>query len=266
MRAEPLRGSALLAHDVAATIGGLCAALALSTDVPAGPTPSILLDAGLLLLVRIAAVMSARLHCWDFQRANGRGLLRLALAALVSSIVFASASRTLPPAVYVLEFFLTTTMMAAARFAPRVAHELREVWQARRSAVQPTPSLLVERPRRALNVLVAAVALVLTFPVWILIALAIKLTSPGPSSIPRSESASTAGPTTPSTPTLAARATSGAVSSSCTSSAPCASTPRSPPAPSGQPGKTPASPPSAASSATHASTSSLSSSTSSRAT
>src|SRR5512147_1253643 len=38
----------------------------------------------------------------------------------------------------------------------------------------------VERPRRALNVIVALVGLVLTLPVWALIAIAIKLTSRGP--------------------------------------------------------------------------------------
>jgi len=38
----------------------------------------------------------------------------------------------------------------------------------------------VERPRRALNVFVALVGLVLTLPVWALIAIAIKLTSRGP--------------------------------------------------------------------------------------
>jgi lipopolysaccharide/colanic/teichoic acid biosynthesis glycosyltransferase len=38
----------------------------------------------------------------------------------------------------------------------------------------------IDWPRRALSVTVALVALVLTLPVWILIAIAIKLTSPGP--------------------------------------------------------------------------------------
>ena len=50
----------------------------------------------------------------------------------------------------------------------------------RPTLLQPVSYEVVEGPRRALNVAVALVALVLTLPLWILIALAIRLTSRGP--------------------------------------------------------------------------------------
>jgi lipopolysaccharide/colanic/teichoic acid biosynthesis glycosyltransferase len=66
--------------------------------------------------------------------------------------------------------------MAMPRFAPALAEEFD---RARLPEVQAR-FVTAERPRRLLNVTVAAIGLLLTLPVWVFIAIAVKLTSRGP--------------------------------------------------------------------------------------
>jgi FlaA1/EpsC-like NDP-sugar epimerase len=73
----------------------------------------------LLVLIRLAAVLAARLHRWSFRMSGHLEAARLAAAMFAGSVAFALGCSSLPGSVYVLEFFITTSLMAALRFAPR---------------------------------------------------------------------------------------------------------------------------------------------------
>jgi lipopolysaccharide/colanic/teichoic acid biosynthesis glycosyltransferase len=105
-------------------------------------------------------------------------MARLASFMCAASVVFAFGFPGLPWPVYVMELLFTTGLMAAFRFAPRLAEDFPQAPSTRTQAV--LGFAMAERPRRALNTFVALVGLVLTSPLWILIAIAIKLTSRGP--------------------------------------------------------------------------------------
>jgi FlaA1/EpsC-like NDP-sugar epimerase len=80
----------------------------------------------LLLPIRFGAALAFRLHRWTFQVPGLLEAARLATATVTGTVVFAATVRlaglsgSLPRSVVVLEFFLTTTLMAAYRFAPRL--------------------------------------------------------------------------------------------------------------------------------------------------
>jgi FlaA1/EpsC-like NDP-sugar epimerase len=80
----------------------------------------------LLIAVRVLTVLFARLHLWSFRMAGLTEALRLGSANLVGTgaflFLFPLISKLpLPRSVVALEFFLTTTIMAAMRFSPRLA-------------------------------------------------------------------------------------------------------------------------------------------------
>jgi lipopolysaccharide/colanic/teichoic acid biosynthesis glycosyltransferase len=161
---------ALIAQDATATLCGFYGAVLLTG---AGPSPrDLAFAAALLVALRIASVMTTQIYRWDFDAAGLGDLFPLVSATLGSSLMFASVSRSLPASVYVTEFLLTTGVMALPRYRHLIAGERR--------VVHRTAAARVARQRRVLNVTVAAIALVLTLPLWIVIALAVKLTSRGP--------------------------------------------------------------------------------------
>ncbi len=160
-----LRYLAVLSFDAFATVVGLYAAALL--HVPREWTPPLARVAGLLVTLRLITICAAKLYRWSFRTAGLADGARLVAAMIAASAVFTVACRGLPSDVYVLELVITTGLMAAFRYGL----PLVERWYT---------DTLHEGPRRALNIAVALVALVVSTPVWILIAIAIKLTSRGP--------------------------------------------------------------------------------------
>lgn len=98
----------------------------------------------LLVAIRIAVVIAARLHRWAFRMAGLIEALRLASANLVASaaflFIFPLISRVnLPRSVVVMEYFITTSLMALARYSPRLATGwYSEQRRARSAAVKRT--------------------------------------------------------------------------------------------------------------------------------
>jgi lipopolysaccharide/colanic/teichoic acid biosynthesis glycosyltransferase len=173
----PVRCAAILGYDAFATLCGAYGALllCLSSGIRAELATEVRRAVPLLLFLRLTTVMAARLHSWS--RASGYlGSARLALFMFVATLVFAVGFRGLPMSFYVLEYFITASLMTALRCAPGVAGDF---FRSRFSRAKAR-FLSAELPRRVLNVAVASVALVLTLPLWILIAAAVKLTSRGP--------------------------------------------------------------------------------------
>ncbi len=180
-RREPLPAFQLalfLGYDTAATVCGLYGALLVwgHGEMPAGFAPIARGYLPLLLVLRLATVLAGRLHRWSFYQCGFADGVRLTSLMFAASVVFAFSSRAFPPSVYELEFALTTSAMAAFRFGPRWV----DARQALVAAGGPAKLAAIEGPRRALNVLVAVIGLVLALPLLLLIAVAIKLTSRGP--------------------------------------------------------------------------------------
>jgi FlaA1/EpsC-like NDP-sugar epimerase len=79
-----------------------------------------------LVLLRLVLNFGLRVHRWSFRLSGFNEALRLSLATLTATIAFIATlyflQRPSPPrSVILLEFFLTTTAMAAFRFSPRLA-------------------------------------------------------------------------------------------------------------------------------------------------
>lgn len=118
---------AVLACDALATLCGLYAALLLrfGGEIPLVYARGARVAVPLLLFVRLAFLLGSGVHRWSFRRAGLSEGARLAGAMLVGSAVFVLAflklnAMGLPRTVYALEFFFTTSLMAAYRFAPRI--------------------------------------------------------------------------------------------------------------------------------------------------
>jgi lipopolysaccharide/colanic/teichoic acid biosynthesis glycosyltransferase len=175
-----LRYAVILGYDAIATVCGLYAALLLSHagELPPQIAAGARAAAPLLVLIRLAAVMTGRFHQWSFRASGLVDMAKLALFMSAASVVFAVCWRRLPWPVYVMELSFTTGLMAAFRFAPRLAEDFSEAASIHSQAV--LRFAMAERPRRALNVFVALLGIAVTFPLWILIGMAIKLTSRGP--------------------------------------------------------------------------------------
>jgi len=177
-RLSALQVVGILGYDALATAFGLYGALLIDLrgDVPVGARGMFRAALPGLLIIRFATIYAAGLHRWSFRRSGSLDAARLVLSGFVASAGFALAFRGLPASVYVLEGFLTTTLMAAFRFLSAIADE----YDRTRLPQAEADFVAAERPRRALNFLVALAGLVLTLPAWVLIAIAIKLTSRGP--------------------------------------------------------------------------------------
>lgn len=166
------RALGILGHDVVITLVGFYLAAGWAS-MPVGPLGQL---AAALVAIRVAAALVVGLHRWSFSGSGYLDALRLVAATLVGTVAFELLQPGLPLPVYLLEFFATTSLMALFRFAPRLADEIFRSnlpWS-------PGTTLTSERPRRILNVLVAAVGLFISLPVMVIIAIAIKLTSRGP--------------------------------------------------------------------------------------
>jgi FlaA1/EpsC-like NDP-sugar epimerase len=131
-----LRYAGILAFDTTATVCGLYGALALrlSGEVPAIFATEARAAAPLLVLIRLATVLAARLHRWSFRMSGHLEAARLGATMFAGSLVFALGCRSLPGSVYVLEFFLTTSLMAALRYGPRLLGGWHAEWLRRGSA------------------------------------------------------------------------------------------------------------------------------------
>jgi FlaA1/EpsC-like NDP-sugar epimerase len=115
------RTALILGYDAVASLAGLYLALMLrlAGDVRPEFALSAKVAAPFLVAIRLATVIAARLHRWSFRMSGLAEAARLAMSMLAASVVFVAAVRGLPRSVYVLEFFLTVSFMAALRFAPR---------------------------------------------------------------------------------------------------------------------------------------------------
>ncbi len=139
----------MVSYDAILTAFALTAALVLRFDgrIPEGVgSPAALL--ALVVGTRVAVAVAFGLFRWSFQMAGLFEALRLIGATAAGSLLLVCWSRLawpdtiLPRSVIALEFFLSTTLMAAYRFAPRVvlawANEHHLVGAARGAALRRT--------------------------------------------------------------------------------------------------------------------------------
>jgi FlaA1/EpsC-like NDP-sugar epimerase len=126
----------ILSLDALATYCGLQSALLLrlSGDVPPVYAREARSAVPVLVFIRLAAILAARLHRWSFRGSGLSEAARLGGAMLGASVVFAFACGTLPRTVYPLEFFCTLTLMAGYRFAPRFVESWYADWRRRGNA------------------------------------------------------------------------------------------------------------------------------------
>ncbi len=134
----PVRQAVLLGYDAVATLCGLHGAMLLrfGGDVPPQFVTLTRVAAPILVLTRLTSGILGGLHRWSFRMSGLTEAARLALAALLASIVFSVAFYYVDPAglprtVMVLEFFFTLSLMAAVRFAPRLLESRYAEWQKR---------------------------------------------------------------------------------------------------------------------------------------
>ncbi|HTP24918.1 MAG TPA: polysaccharide biosynthesis protein, partial [Anaeromyxobacteraceae bacterium] len=131
-----VRSMAVLCLDVVATLYGLFGALRfwLNGDIQSTYAREAIIAAPLLVFIRIATILAARLHRWAFRGSGIAEGVRLVGAMLAASIAFAIAFPSLPRTVYALEFFLTLSAMTGFRFGPRLLEGWYAEWQRRGSA------------------------------------------------------------------------------------------------------------------------------------
>ncbi|MBI5070632.1 MAG: sugar transferase [Deltaproteobacteria bacterium] len=173
-----LRRAAWIVWDMAASACGLYAAtvVVLGSEAPESVGGTFLALVPALVILRLGSSYGAQIHRWNTRAPRFLDAARLLLVAGVSTAILAVVYRGVAPSLYLLETFFSATLMAAPRFAPTLAEEFD---RARLPEVHAR-FVTAERPRRLLNVVVAAAGLVLTLPAWVLIAIAVKLTSRGP--------------------------------------------------------------------------------------
>jgi FlaA1/EpsC-like NDP-sugar epimerase len=124
-----LRFALIVLLDAALAAVALFAALAFRFELLAIPEPWLRNSysaVGLLVGLRALVTTLAGLHRWSFRMAGLHEALRLTAATMAGSGLFVAATFLLqvgamPRSVVLMEFFLTTTFMAAYRFLPRVA-------------------------------------------------------------------------------------------------------------------------------------------------
>ena len=132
---SPSRRVGLLALDGGIAALSLWLAMSLRFDTAIPPPYLALMPefTFVLVLARIVSALGLRLHRWSFNLAGFTDAVRVILAGLFGTglfltlaflgrVGFASSSSFGPPrSVLILEFFLSTTMMAVVRFSPRLA-------------------------------------------------------------------------------------------------------------------------------------------------
>jgi len=140
------RGITILAFDATATLCGLYGALLLrfGGEIPAEYGRGARIAVPLLVLIRLGAVAGSGVHRWSFHMSGLAEAERLAGAMFAASVLFVLTFTGLVPdglprSVYVLEFFLTLSLMASLRFAPRILETWHGEWRRRtRASTQRT--------------------------------------------------------------------------------------------------------------------------------
>ena len=170
---SPALRYAVLPCDAIAALCGFYAAfmVVLGGGIPPDLVAPARYAAPLLIFFRLGTLVLARVHRLSRRGPELSDLPRHAIAMVTASVLFALVCPGFPLAVYGLELLFTGALMLVARLSLRLVEDQFVV-----PAAQPD----FEGPRRALNILVAIVGLIVTLPLWIAIAVAIKLTSPGP--------------------------------------------------------------------------------------
>jgi FlaA1/EpsC-like NDP-sugar epimerase len=132
--AKPMyRYPMLFGLDAAAVLSGFYGAALLGHEGPMAwqLDAQARLAVPLLLALRLGSVSAAGLHRWSFRMSGLSEAGRLVAAMLGATSVFAIACRGLPASMIALEFFVTTSLMAGYRFAPRVAEGWYSEWNRR---------------------------------------------------------------------------------------------------------------------------------------
>ena len=124
----PGRFSLLLLFDALATTVALYAAAYLRFEgrVPPNWVEAVHAALPVLVVSRLAVLWASRMHRWSFFLSGLEEGVRLGIATFGGTVLFLAvhfglAGQRLPLSVVVLELFLTTALLAAARYAPRVA-------------------------------------------------------------------------------------------------------------------------------------------------
>jgi FlaA1/EpsC-like NDP-sugar epimerase len=124
---QAARHALVLGFDALATACALWAALLMRFEGQLSSQMSAAARLALPVLVcaRLLAVVSTRLHRWSFTMSGLPEALRLALSAAGGTLGFLvlfhyASPQQLPRTVYALEFFITMSLMAAYRYAPRL--------------------------------------------------------------------------------------------------------------------------------------------------
>lgn len=140
-----LRYASMLAFDTVATACALAGALAIRFDgsPPAWVTGKARLALTVLILVRLSICGVARLYRWSFRMpglAEGVRVLSATAAGtgLFILVLHQFSPPGLPRSIYVLEFFLSASLMGGVRFIPRFAIGWLEDQQRRSSAALRT--------------------------------------------------------------------------------------------------------------------------------
>ena len=136
-----LRTCMILGVDAFAVLCALFLALffRLIGDIPGTYAEQASFVAPLLVFIRLSTIVVAGLHRWSFRMSGLAEAARFGIAMITGSVVFfllvhGMTPLALPRGVYVLEFFFSTTMMGAYRFAPRIAEEWYSELQRKSSA------------------------------------------------------------------------------------------------------------------------------------
>ena len=145
LRARVGRYGLILGLDAVLAATSLHAAMALRFDgVLPEPWSAVMPRAvALVIAVRLAANLAARLHCWSFRLAGLPDAVRIATAATTGSALLVALApwllqTGLPRTVYALEFFMSSSAFAVIRFGPRVAARWWGERVRRRSGAAPT--------------------------------------------------------------------------------------------------------------------------------
>jgi FlaA1/EpsC-like NDP-sugar epimerase len=123
-----LRSVLIFGLDALATVFAFQSAILLRLDgsIPPPYREPLRLALPILVLVRLLAIGAGGLHRWSFRMSGMHEAIRLLVAMVAGSMVFAVAvwllvGQRLPRSIYALEFFLSTSLFALVRFSPRIA-------------------------------------------------------------------------------------------------------------------------------------------------
>jgi FlaA1/EpsC-like NDP-sugar epimerase len=144
-----LRYSSMLAFDAIATACAFAAALAIRFDanIPGWVAAETRVAVTLLIGIRLSMTVATRLYRWSFRMSGLAEGVRVVTATAAGTLLFMVvlrhlAPRGLPRSIYVLEFFLSASLMGGVRFMPRFALGWLEE-QHRRGAADTLRTIIV---------------------------------------------------------------------------------------------------------------------------